>query len=189
MYRKILIAAAAALAATPALAHPGGHHVHGFEYGFMHPVGGMDHVLAMVAVGLFAALLGGPAVWAVPAAFVAMMLVGFGLGVTGLEVPAVEFGIAASVVAIGAAVALGMRWPLAAAAAFVGGFAIFHGYAHGLEMPLDATGAEYAAGFAIATALLHGAGVAVGLAAIRRPLFLRAGGAAVAALGLFIMLG
>jgi urease accessory protein len=188
MVRKIVLAALAITAATPVLAHTGVGATHGFEYGFMHPIGGMDHVLAMVAVGLFAALLSGRALWAVPAAFVGMMLVGFGLGVAGIEVPAVEFGIAGSVVAIGAAVAFGAQWPVAAAMAFVGAFAVFHGYAHGLEMPLDATGAEYAAGFAIATALLHAAGLGVGLATRARPIALRAGGAAVAALGLAIML-
>lgn len=188
MMKKLSAAAIAASLATPALAHTGHTHTDGFAYGFMHPVGGMDHVLAMVAVGLFAALLGGRAVWAVPAAFVLMMLFGNALGLAGAVIPAFEFGITLSVVALGAAVAIGRNWPLAAAMVFVGGFAIFHGYAHGLEMPLDAGGLRYAAGFAIATALLHAAGIAVGLAAMRRPLALRAGGAAVAAIGLVIML-
>jgi len=146
-----------------ALAHPGHGDATGFTHGFMHPLGGLDHVLAMVAVGLFAAHLGGRALWLVPAAFVAVMAAGGALGIAGIAVPFVETGIALSVVVLGLAVALRVSVPLLAAMALVGLFAIFHGYAHGAEMPVDASGAGYAAGFLAATALLHGIGIAIGL--------------------------
>ena len=146
-----------------ALAHPGHGDAAGFAHGFMHPLGGLDHVLAMVAVGLFAAHLGGRALWLVPAAFVAVMAAGGALGIAGIAVPFVETGIALSVVVLGLAVALRVSVPLLAAMALVGLFAIFHGYAHGAEMPVDASGAGYAAGFLAATALLHGIGIAIGL--------------------------
>jgi urease accessory protein len=117
----------------------------------------------MVAVGMFAANLGGRALWAVPATFVAVMAFGGFLGIQHVEIPYVEIGIAFSVIILGLIVALQVRWPVAAAMSLVGVFAIFHGHAHGSEMPLDAAGAEYAAGFMIATALLHFAGIALGI--------------------------
>jgi urease accessory protein len=149
---------------TPALAHTGVGETTGFAHGFMHPVGGIDHVLAMVGVGLFAALLGGPALWLVPASFVAMMAVGGMLGMAGVGVPFVETGIGLSVVVFGLAVALPLSMRGAAAMALVGFFAIFHGYAHGAEMPDTASGFEYGCGFVLATALLHVAGIGLGLA-------------------------
>lgn len=150
--------------ATPALAHvgPGAHG--GFLAGFMHPIGGPDHVLAMVAVGLFAAQLGGRAIWLVPTAFVAMMVAGGVLGFNGVAVPYVEIGIAASVFVLGALIALEWKLPAALAMAIVGGFAIFHGHAHGTELPAGSGLLEYSAGFVLATALLHAAGIALGLA-------------------------
>jgi urease accessory protein len=147
-----------------ALAHPGHGDAGGFTHGFMHPVGGLDHVLAMIAVGLFAAHLGGRALGLVPATFVAVMAAGGALGMAGIAVPFVETGIALSVVVLGLAVALRMSVPTLAAMALVGLFAVFHGHAHGAEMPQDASGFGYAAGFMLATALLHGAGIALGLA-------------------------
>ena len=146
-----------------ALAHPGHGDATGFTHGFMHPLGGLDHVLAMVAVGLFAAHLGGRALWLVPAAFVVVMAAGGALGIAGIAVPFVETGIALSVVVLGLAVALRVSVPVLAAMALVGFFAVFHGDAHGAEMPVDASGAGYAAGFLAATALLHGIGIAIGL--------------------------
>lgn len=157
------LAAAAAAMLMPAVAsaHVGVGHAAGLAHGFWHPVGGLDHVLAMVAVGLFAANLGGRALWAVPLTFVAVMAVGGMLGIEKIEIPFVEVGIALSVVVLGLIVALRVRWPVAAAMALVGVFAVFHGYAHGAEMPLDASGASYAAGFMVATALLHITGIAL----------------------------
>ncbi|MGQ4273226.1 HupE/UreJ family protein [Terrihabitans sp. B22-R8] len=178
----------AALAATPALAHTGVGDTHGFIHGFAHPIGGLDHVLAMVAVGLFASILGGRALWAVPAAFVGMMLVGGGLGITGVDLPAVELGITASIIMLGAVTALGLSWPLTAAMALVGFFALFHGHAHGAEMPLDADAFGYSAGFAAATILLHAMGVGAGVL-VRNPLVVRTAGAAMALTGIALLVG
>ena len=158
-----LLAAGALLVtgATPALAHlnPGEHG--SFAAGFSHPLFGADHILAMVAVGLWAWQIGGKAVYAVPAAFVATMLAGFGLALAGVGLPFVEPAILASVVALGLLVALAVRLPVMASAAVVAIFALFHGYAHGGETG-PATQAAYGAGFAAATILLHVAGVALG---------------------------
>jgi urease accessory protein len=161
-------AATAALVAVPgaALAHTG-HGASGFVHGFMHPVGGVDHVLAMIAVGLLAANLGGRALWLVPAAFVAVMAAGGTIGIAGVTMPFVETGIAMSIIVLGLAVALRFNLPALAAMALVGFFAIFHGHAHGTEMPSDASGLAYAAAFMLATALLHAAGIALGLAITR----------------------
>lgn len=145
---------------SAAFAHTGVGDTAGFLHGFAHPIGGLDHVLAMVAVGVFAFVLRGRALWLVPAAFVGMMVVGFGLGLAQLNVPAVELGIALSSVVIGGAAALGLSMPVGAAMALVGLFAIFHGHAHGSEMPETAAGLTYTAGFLAATALLHALGLA-----------------------------
>lgn len=152
---------------TPAAAHVGAGEVHGFAHGFSHPIGGLDHVLAMVAVGLLAANLGGRAMWLVPAAFVLMMAGGGMLAMWQAELPYVELAIAASVVVLGLAVASRMAMPTIIAMSVVGFFAIFHGYAHGAEMPADASGAGYAAGFMAATALLHAIGIGLGRAIAR----------------------
>lgn len=156
-----------ALLPSAALAHTGVGDAGGLVHGFMHPVGGLDHVLAMVGVGVLAAVLGGRALWLVPLAFVGMMAVGFGLGASGISLPFVELGIALSVLVIGAAAAWGRPLPVAAAMALVGVFAIFHGQAHGAEMPADASGLLYATGFLAATALLHSAGIAATLGVSR----------------------
>ncbi len=161
-------AAAAILVAIPgaALAHPG-HDAGGFAHGLVHPLGGLDHVLTMVAVGLYAALPGGRALWLVPATFVGVMAIGGALGATGYPLPYVETGIALSVIVLGLAVALRVSLPTLGAMALAGLFAIFHGHTHGAEMPLGVSGVTYAAGFMLATALLHGAGIAIGLVAGR----------------------
>jgi len=162
------IAAAAILVAIPgaALAHPG-HDAGGFAHGLVHPLGGLDHVLTMVAVGLYAALPGGRALWLVPATFVGVMAIGGALGAAGYPLPYVETGIALSVIVLGLAVALRVSLPTLGAMALAGLFAIFHGHTHGAEMPLGVSGVTYAAGFMLATALLHGAGIAIGLVAGR----------------------
>ena len=152
-----LLLAVAMLALFPSLAwgHSGPEHALGFVHGFEHPMGGLDHVLAMVAVGVFAFVLGGRALWMVPLAFVSMMIVGFGAGIAALPIPFVELGIALSSLVIGGAAALGRPMPVAAAMSLVGVFALFHGHAHGAEIPGGANGWGYAAGFALATAALH----------------------------------
>jgi len=191
-----LLLALALLILTPsfAFAHTGLGHEAGFVHGFDHPIGGLDHVLAMVAVGVFAFVLGGRALWLVPLSFVAMMIVGFAIGIAQVDLPFVELGIALSSVVIGAAAAWGSPMPVAAAMALVGVFAVFHGHAHGAEMPANASGLAYAAGFAVSTALLHLSGIVAAFAVAR--LIGRQGktaaqwaGAAFAAAGVGILLG
>jgi urease accessory protein len=151
------------LAPTAAVAHVGVCSTSGFVQGFMHPLSGLDHQLAMILVGLFAYQLGGRALWLVPLTFVSVMALGGFLGVMGVPIPFVEVGIALSVVVLGAIVAIGVRAPLAVATGAVGLFAIFHGHAHGSEMPLDVSGLEYGVGFMLATAVLHAVGIGIGL--------------------------
>jgi urease accessory protein len=163
--RRALLATALVLVPSLALAHPGlPGHAHDLASGFAHPLGGIDHVLAMVAVGLFAAQLGRRALWLVPASFVAMMTAAGLAGMGGVALPMTEVGIAASIVVLGGAIALRLSMPVAAAMALVGFFAMFHGYAHGFETPETASGLTYGLGFVAATALLHGLGVGIGLA-------------------------
>lgn len=154
--------AACVLAPSLAFAHTGVGQTVGFVHGFSHPISGLDHVLAMVLVGILAWQLGGRALWLVPATFVTVMTVGGTLGMMGIAVPFVEAGIAFSVIVLGAVVALGIKAPVAIMAGVVGLFAIFHGHAHGSEMPAAAGGLAYAAGFMLATAALHIAGIAAG---------------------------
>ena len=150
------------LAPTAAVAHVGVGSTSGFVHGFMHPMSGLDHQLALILVGLFAYQLGGRALWLVPLTFVSVMALGGFLGIMGVPIPFVEVGIALSVVVLGAIVAIGVRAPLAVAMGAVGLFAIFHGHAHGSEMPLDASGLEYGVGFMLATAVLHAVGIGIG---------------------------
>jgi len=138
-------------------------HTHGFENGLLHPLTGLDHLCAMVAVGLWAAQRGGRALWLVPLTFVSVMIIGGILGTDGINVPYVEQGIAASVLVLGIFVAAAIRLPLAASMAIVGLFAMFHGYAHGAETPESASGFVYGIGFVVATATLHLCGIALGI--------------------------
>jgi len=150
-------------AAMPASAHVGAGSVDTLSHGFLHPFNGLDHILAMVAVGLYAANLGGRALWLVPSAFIGTMIVGGLLGYYGWPLPMVEAGIALSVIVMGMAIALGVRLPTIAAMALVGVFALFHGHAHGNEgAGLGITFLPYAVGFVAATGLLHLAGIALG---------------------------
>ena len=183
----------AVLAALPVLlahghawAHPGLGVPAGFASGFLHPMSGLDHVVAMVAVGLWAATLGGAAMWVLPLAFPLVMAAGAALGMAGVPVPSPEVMIALSAVVLGLLVALAVRVPVAAAAAVVALFALFHGYAHGQELPENASALAYAAGFVAATALLHATGIGAGLLT-RFPAgraVVRLAGLAVAALGI-----
>lgn len=169
---------------TPACAHSGDT-AGGFLAGFAHPLFGPDHVVAMVAVGLWGAFLRQPAIWLLPIVFPLVMAFGGVLGIAGVPIPSVETGIAASAIVLGAMVALAARPPLWTAVALVGVFAIFHGYAHGRELPGGADPAAFAAGFVIATGTLHLCGIALGLLA-RWPagqLAVRAAGAAIALIG------
>jgi urease accessory protein len=165
MNRIALRLAAASLVLAPcvASAHPGHEGTPGLVHGFLHPLGGLDHILAMVAVGLFAARLGGRALWLVPASFVVTMAAAGVAGMAGFALPYVEAGIALSILVLGAAIALEWTMPVAAAMGLVAFFAVFHGHAHGAEMPQTMSGLAYGMGFVAATAALHGLGIGLGL--------------------------
>jgi urease accessory protein len=177
--------------AASADAHIDGIATGGFMAGFSHPFGGLDHLLAMVAVGIWGAWLGRPLVWALPLTFPLLMVAGGVLGIAGVSVPYVEPGIAASVVILGLAILAAWRAPLAVALVVVGVFGVLHGYAHGLELPKAAAPQAYTAGFVLATGLLHLFGIALGTLKVlpRGPDILRATGAAIAAAGVWILIG
>ena len=172
-----------------AFAHAQKGEAAGFLSGLRHPVSGLDHVFAMVAVGLWGAQLGAPAVWVLPVAFPMVMAFGGMLGLMGVPLPGVEYGIALSAILLGAAVLFELRPPLGIAAALVGFFAIFHGHAHGTELPPGQSGLLYSMGFVIATGCLHGVGITIGT--VHRwgwgQTFLRLAGAVVAVGGMFFM--
>jgi urease accessory protein len=192
MKRTIPVATAvlALLATTPAFAHVGVGATSGFAAGFEHPLSGLDHMSVMNAVGLWAALKGGRALWVWPAAFVGVMLVGGALGMAHVPVPFVEPAILASVVALGLFVALAVDLPVWTGALIIGAFALFHGHSHGAEVPETASGIEYMAGFALATALLHAVGIAIALGlGMRFRNLVRLGGAACVAVGVGLIAG
>jgi urease accessory protein len=171
-----------------AQAHPG-HGVTGFNAGLEHPISGLDHILAMVAVGLWAVQLGGRAIWMVPLSFVGAMIAGGALGMAHVPLPFVEHGILASVLILGLLIALAARLPLGASMAVVGVFALFHGHAHGADMPGTSAVLGYGFGFALATTLLHGAGMSVGFLARKaaQTQWVRLAGVAIALAGMFLI--
>ena len=177
--------------AMTASAHSGEEGANGFLAGVMHPLTGFDHLLAMVAVGIWGATLGRPLIWVLPVAFPMLMVVGGVLGITGVPLPYIETGIAASVIVLGLAIAAAWRAPLPLAVAIVSVFGVFHGYAHGAELPSAASPAAYVAGFVLCTGALHLSGVAFG--ELKRlaqgALILRATGAVIAAAGVWILAG
>lgn len=163
MLKKLTLAATAlALSSLPAFAHLNPEEHGSFAAGFSHPLFGLDHILAMIAVGLWAALLGGRSIWLVPTAFVATMMIGFLVALSGLGLPFVEPVIAASVVVLGLLTLVALQVPTAVGMVMVGFFALFHGYAHGGELG-EAGALSFCLGFAVATALLHATGVVIGL--------------------------
>jgi len=180
-----LCVAAMLLVPSVASAHQETGTVWGFYSGFTHPLNGLDHITAMVAVGLWGAFLGAPAIWVLPVVFPLVMAFGGALGVLGVPLPGVETGIALSSLALGIVVAFAARPPLWVAAVIVGPFAIFHGHAHGAEMPKAANAATYAIGFVVATGMLHLGGIAFGLLARWSwgAKMVRAGGVAIALVG------
>ena len=189
---NLAIAAGAVLmAANVAQAHPGHIGHGGFGGGFGHPYSGIDHMLAMIAVGLLAVQMGGRAVWFLPLTFVGLMIGGGLLNFAGLPVPFVEQGIMASVLVLGLMIAMAAKMPIAIPVTLVGLFAIFHGYAHVAEMHVGMAPMNYALGFILATASLHAIGIGVGLAARQTASgqLVRLGGAAIAACGLLLCLG
>jgi urease accessory protein len=176
---------------APAEAHTGTGSIAGFLAGFAHPVSGLDHLLAMAAVGIWGAFLGRPLIWALPIAFPLMMVVGGVAGIVGLPLPMIELGVGLSVVALGLAIAWAWRAAIPAAILIVAVFAVFHGYAHGAELPQAADPAAYSAGFVICTGLIHLAGIAFGLLGklAHGTRILRGAGAAIAAAGVWIIAG
>ena len=163
MKTKLFLSALSLLAMTGLAEAHTGHGATGFMHGFSHPFTGYDHIVAMVAVGLFAAMLGGRARYLVPLSFVTMMIAGAMWAVAGFSMPFVETGITASMFVLGAVVLLRWNAPVVLAMALCGFFAVFHGFAHGAEMPVQASGFEYGAGFVIATIILHAIGLSAGL--------------------------
>ena len=187
--RWIATFAAITALSTPAFAHTNPGQAHGFVTGFLHPLSGLDHVLAMVAVGIWGAQLKRPAIWILPVAFPLVMSFGGLLGVRGVPLPGVEIGVAASGVVLGTVIALELRPPLWVAALIVSAFAILHGHAHGTELPKAASPLTYALGFVLATGLLHVSGILIGLVDLLPAgnKLLRTAGGLITAAGLFLL--
>jgi len=159
---RALLVGSTVLAGGPASAHTGTGLAGGFNMGFAHPLTGLDHLLAMISVGLWGAVLGRPLIYALPILFPGIMVLGAVLGMFAIPVPSIEAGIALSVVVLGMCIAFNVRAPVWAAALVVGTFALFHGYAHGRELPSAADPLGYSAGFVLATGLLHVSGICIG---------------------------
>lgn len=175
---------------SAAFAHTGVGDTTGFMHGLSHPIGGADHFLAMVAVGLWAAQIGGRALWAVPSTFVVVMILGGILGFSGVTIPFIEQGILVSVLILGVLIAGAFKLPLTYSVLIIGVFAIFHGHAHGAEMPATALAASYIVGFAVATAALHLMGIALGMLMQKTNLQMvnRFAGGAIALSGIYLTL-
>lgn len=189
MLKRLPLAAAFAAMAAPAFAHLDPNEHGSFLSGFSHPLFGADHILAMLAVGLWAAQMGGRALWAVPLAFITTMAAGFLLALSGVPLPFVEPAILASIIGLGLLVGLALRLPVAAGAAIVAAFALFHGHAHGGELG-EAGASAFGVGFVAATALLHAAGATLGLTIGRfGPRLAQALGLATALAGLSLAFG
>jgi urease accessory protein len=188
---KFLITIPLLLVASYATAHTGEGINNGFQSGFWHPIMGWDHVVAMVAVGLWGAFLGAPAIWLLPVVFPLVMAFGGAIGMMGIPLPAVEVGIALSGIVLGLLVLFAVKAPLWIASVIVGVFAIFHGHAHGTELPNAFSPYGYAAGFVIATGLMHIIGIGIGF--LTRSSFgtyvVRATGALIAAVGAAFLFG
>jgi urease accessory protein len=189
VFRAMTLVVFMFLCVDSAFAHPQKGEAVGFLTGFRHPISGLDHVLAMVAVGLWGAQLGSPAVWVLPVAFPMVMAFGGVLGLMGVPLPGTEYGIALSAILLGAAVLFEVRPPLWLAALLVGFFAIFHGHAHGTELPPGQSALLYSMGFVMATGCLHALGIGIGT--VHRwswgQKLLRTAGALVVAGGTFFM--
>ena len=191
MQRLLAALVAVTVLNITAFAHTIPGHAHGFVTGFLHPLSGLDHILAMVAVGIWGSQLGRPAIWVLPVAFPLVMSFGGVLGVRGVPIPGVEIGVAASALVLGVMIALSARPPLWIAALIVGAFAIFHGHAHGTELPRAAAPLTFALGFVLATGLLHVCGILVGLINVwpSGTRVLRASGGVIAVIGGFLLMG
>lgn len=188
LLRSVLFVMAGALLPSFAYAHAGVGETGGFLHGLAHPASGLDHVCAMLAVGLWSAQVGGRSIWAVPLTFVSMMALGGALPLLGIGLPFVEQGILLSVLLLGILIAAAVRLPLWLSGGMVGLFALWHGHAHGAEMPAASSGIGYALGFLLATALLHAIGIASGMGMQRRARerVIRAAGACIALCGVYL---
>src|SRR5258708_1845089 len=189
--KLLALAATLVVLNAQAWAHTTPGQAQGFVTGFLHPLSGLDHVLAMVAVGIWGAQLKRPAIWVLPVAFPLVMSFGGLLGIRGVPLPGVEIGVAASALVLGIVIALELRPPLWVAAAIVSVFAIFHGHAHGTELPKAAAPLTYALGFVLATGFLHLSGIVIGLVDLW-PVgtkLLRTAGRLIAAIGFFLLAG
>lgn len=184
--RSVAVTGALLFLPTLLSAHPGHGDMGGFSHGFFHPLSGIDHLCAMVAVGLWAAWRGGRALWAAPLTFVGVMALGALLSMSGIPLPFVEGGIIASVLVLGVLIASAVRLQLAFGVGLIGLFALFHGYAHGTEMPVAASGALYGFGFILSTVALHLGGLALGygLSRFEKDGLIRYAGAAIAVVGI-----
>lgn len=194
LLRPASLALPLAFVSLPALAHPGHDATSGLAAGLAHPLGGIDHLLAMLAVGLVASGMGRNGVWAVPGAFVAAMLAGGAAAMLGVAPPAIELGIVVSLLAFGALLATGTRQRLAPVLAAAAVFGWFHGAAHGAELPVGASAPLYALGFALATIALHAGGIALARTLERKqgrlaPALLRVSGLAIVCAGVVLLLG
>jgi urease accessory protein len=185
-----LLAVLVTLFADGASAHTGVELLGGFLSGFEHPIVGIDHLLAMLAVGIWGAQMGGRAIWTLPVAFPLIMALGGIAGIAGLPLPQVETGIALSLLVLGLVVATAFRPLEGVAVAIIGVFAVFHGYAHGAELPSAADPAAYSAGFVIATGLIHLAGIGIGLSTgrVAGGWLARGAGGAIAVGGVYFLL-
>lgn len=173
------------------LAHSGEGITGGLLSGFMHPIAGLDHVTAMVAVGILGAFLGRPAIWVLPVVFPLVMALGGVLGLVGIPIPYIEAGIAASSIVLGLMILFALKPPLWIASIIVAAFAVFHGHAHGTELPKAANALSYSVGFVVSTGLLHLAGIGIG-ELIRWPvgqIVARAAGGAIALAGVGFLTG
>ena len=191
LVRAVTVPAAIITGSSLALAHPNTGLGVGFVSGFTHPLTGLDHILAMVAVGIWGTQLRKPAIWLLPVTFPLVMSIGGALGVRGVPLPGVEIGVAASAAVLGLMIVLAARPPIYVAAVLVGAFAIFHGYAHGVELPKAAYPLAYGVGFVLSTGLLHLTGIALGLterwpAGVKA---LRGMGAGISLAGVYLLLG
>ena len=177
--------------ASPAMAHDGTGLAGGFVAGFVHPLSGPDHMLAMISVGLWGAFLGRPLVYALPMIFPTVMVIGAGMGMAGVPLPPVEIGIALSVLTLGLLILFAVRAPLWVACAIVAMFGLFHGYAHGLELPSAADPIGYSTGFVLSTGLLHLIGIALGVLKVSKAgtLALRGAGGVIAVFGALFWMG
>lgn len=190
--RKIVLATVGIVSLFPSISYAHGGSGGGFMAGLTHPVLGFDHLLAMLGVGILSAQMGGQAIWRVPLTFVLVMLVGGILGINGIPLFSVEMGIALSVLALGVAIALEKKLLPLLAMVFVGFFAIFHGHAHGTEMPSLSKPLFYACGFVLGTAGIHVAGVLIGIITERLKdgaQLLRYAGAGIAGIGFHLIIG